>query len=216
MNSLKHISSKIFFSKNLSFKIQVPFVPSYCKTRQYNEDASNISLEKNNSPFCEPDLRFKENLYFLFICEKTGAYIIHSREIVGVNHVTLLGRAGMNPQLRGSEVSPVVVFTLATNVNYKLGTELRQKTDWHKISVFKDSLRDTVLKYLKKKGQRVYVDGRIVYSEYSDTKGNTLNSTTIVANDIIFLGNQQKVKMNNQVESRSIFNKCNNCDVVPF
>ncbi|GIY64365.1 single-stranded DNA-binding protein, mitochondrial [Caerostris darwini] len=155
MNSLKHISSKIFFSKNLSFKIQVPFVPSYSKTRQYNEDASNISLEKS------------------------------------VNHVTLLGRAGMNPQLRGSEVSPVVVFTLATNVNYKFETEFRQKTDWHKISVFKDSLRDTVLKYLKK-GHRVYVDGRIVYSEYSDTKGNTLNSTTIVANDIIFLGNPQK------------------------
>lgn len=39
--------------------------------------------------------------------------------MLGVNNVTLLGRVGINPQLRGTDSKPVVVFTLATNTNYR-------------------------------------------------------------------------------------------------
>lgn len=38
---------------------------------------------------------------------------------IGLNHVTLLGRVGGDPQKRGSEDHPVVLFTLATHTNHK-------------------------------------------------------------------------------------------------
>lgn len=36
-----------------------------------------------------------------------------------MNQVCLLGRVGGDPQKRGSEEHPVVVFSLATHTNYK-------------------------------------------------------------------------------------------------
>jgi len=36
-----------------------------------------------------------------------------------LNQVTLLGRVGGEPQKRGNEEHPVVIFSLATHINYK-------------------------------------------------------------------------------------------------
>lgn len=72
----------------------------------------------------------------------------------GLNQVTLLGRVGTEPQLRGSEERPVVIFTLATNLQYRNKKEgmddIFQKTEWHRISIFKPHLRELVQSYLKK------------------------------------------------------------------
>lgn len=37
---------------------------------------------------------------------------------LAINKVTLLGRVGADPQKRGSEEHPVVVFSMATHQNY--------------------------------------------------------------------------------------------------
>jgi single-strand DNA-binding protein len=66
-----------------------------------------------------------------------------------------------------------------------LGGELATKTDWHRISVFKPSLRDTVYTYLRK-GQRIYVSGRLSYGEIKDEEGNSRPTTSVIAEDIIF------------------------------
>lgn len=42
--------------------------------------------------------------------------------IIAVNSVTLLGRVGANPQKRGSNEHPVVIFSVATHTNYKYET----------------------------------------------------------------------------------------------
>lgn len=103
-----------------------------------------------------------------------------------LNEVTLLGRVGGEPQKRGTEEHPVVIFSLATHTNYKYDTgEFVQRTDWHRICVFKPTLRDTVYTYLKK-GQRVYVSGRLTYGEIKDEAGNPRTTTAIVADDVIF------------------------------
>lgn len=60
-----------------------------------------------------------------------------------------------------------------------------QRTDWHKVCVFKPNLRDAVYTYLKK-GQRVLVNGRISYSEFKDEEGISHPSTAIIADDVIF------------------------------
>ncbi|XP_022687482.1 single-stranded DNA-binding protein, mitochondrial-like isoform X2 [Varroa jacobsoni] len=105
-----------------------------------------------------------------------------------INRITLLGRVGIDPQLRGSDASPVVVFTLATNHNYRFETgEIQQKTEWHRISIFKPHLRTTVSQNVRK-GHRVFIDGRLVYGEIIDARGLAHTTSTIVASDVICFG----------------------------
>ncbi|XP_014229429.1 single-stranded DNA-binding protein, mitochondrial [Trichogramma pretiosum] len=103
-----------------------------------------------------------------------------------INQVTLLGRVGADPQKRGNEEHPVVVFSLATHLNYKYDkNDIMQKTDWHRVCVFKPNLRETAYNYLRK-GQRVMVNGRISYGEIKSDEGTSKMATSIIADDIIF------------------------------
>uniref|UniRef100_A0A0K8TSF7 Putative single-stranded dna-binding protein n=1 Tax=Tabanus bromius TaxID=304241 RepID=A0A0K8TSF7_TABBR len=103
-----------------------------------------------------------------------------------LNSVTLLGRVGADPQKRGNEEHPVVTFSLATHNNYRYESgDWSQRTDWHRIVVFKPNLRESVLEYLKK-GQRTLVQGRITYGEITDQEGKQRLSTSIIADDVVF------------------------------
>ncbi|XP_052868482.1 single-stranded DNA-binding protein, mitochondrial [Anopheles cruzii] len=104
-----------------------------------------------------------------------------------VNTVTLLGRVGADPQRRGNDEHPVVMFSVATHSNYKYESgDWMQKTDWHRVVVFKPGLRDSVLSYLKK-GQRTLVTGKITYGEITDQEGKQRTTSSIIADDVIFL-----------------------------
>jgi len=63
-----------------------------------------------------------------------------------------------------------------------------QKTDWHRVCVFKPTLRDSVYKYLTK-GQRVHVQGRISYGEIKDENSKPVTVTSIIADEVIFFSN---------------------------
>lgn len=115
-----------------------------------------------------------------------------------INSVTLLGRVGGTPLLRGSEEHPVVVFSLATNIRYRKAAsgsgdggggaggveDYETKTDWHNVAVFRPFLRESVLNNVEK-GARLYVTGRILYGHVEDKLGNVRHTTTIVADDVI-------------------------------
>ncbi|XP_022906297.1 single-stranded DNA-binding protein, mitochondrial [Onthophagus taurus] len=109
-----------------------------------------------------------------------------------LNAVQLLGRAGGNPQLKGSEQHPMVVFSLATHTNYRYESgEFLQRTEWHRVICFKPGLRDNIMNFLKK-GQRVYVNGRITYGEIKGEDGSMKTTTAIQADDIIFFQQPQQ------------------------
>ena len=85
-----------------------------------------------------------------------------------VNKVTLLGRLGQDPVLRGTERTPVVTFSIATNESWKSKEndgEYQIRTEWHNIAVFSEPLQNIVMDRVKR-GMRVQIDGRIRYSEY--------------------------------------------------
>ncbi|KAI1285582.1 Single-stranded DNA-binding protein, mitochondrial [Halotydeus destructor] len=103
-----------------------------------------------------------------------------------VNRITLLGRVGTAPTSRGSEEHPVVIFTLATNSTYRQTGEIRQKTEWHRVSVFKPFLRETILSYVQK-GSRLYIEGKLAYGNTTDASGNAVPTATIIADDVIFV-----------------------------
>ena len=110
-----------------------------------------------------------------------------------INNVTLLGRVGIDPQLRGSEDKPVTTFSLATNSHWRTGGQdgpgsgdWTHKTEWHNIVVFKPGLRESAYNYIKK-GSRVHITGRLMYGEYLDRQGTKRLTTSIVCEDIIYL-----------------------------
>lgn len=100
-----------------------------------------------------------------------------------INKVTLIGRAGADAVLRGTLEHPVVVFNLATNSG--------DKTDWHRISVFKPGLRSLAENYVRT-GNRLYIEGRLNYGQIQDASGATIPTTSIIAEEIVFLSQTDK------------------------
>ena len=95
---------------------------------------------------------------------------------MNVNKVILVGRAGKDPELRETaKGEPVANISLATNSGY--GDN--EKTDWHRVTFF-GNLANTVNDYVKK-GQELYVEGRISYSKYTGKDGVEKYSTSIIA-----------------------------------
>jgi len=95
---------------------------------------------------------------------------------MNVNKVMLVGRVGGDPQTRETGKGETVAnISLATNSGY--GDN--EKTDWHRVTFF-GKIADTVSEYVKK-GQELYVEGRISYSKYTDKSGVEKYSTDIIA-----------------------------------
>ena len=102
-----------------------------------------------------------------------------------VNRVTLVGNAGSEPDVRQVASGQTVAHvSLATNRTFNQDGELKQKTDWHRLTFWGKSA-DTIEKYLRK-GTRLFVEGRIEYGSY-DREGTTIPTTDVVVQDFVFL-----------------------------
>ncbi|XP_059166911.1 single-stranded DNA-binding protein, mitochondrial-like [Physella acuta] len=105
----------------------------------------------------------------------------------GLNKVTLLGRVGRDPETRGSEEHPALIFPLATNATYrKSNGELMTKTDWHRVCVFKPSLRENVATRINR-GDRILIEGSLSYQRYLDDSKREQTVTSVIADNIVFL-----------------------------
>jgi single-strand DNA-binding protein len=108
--------------------------------------------------------------------------------MAGVNKVILVGNLGKDPEVRHLEGGVSVAhFTLATNDYYKDKQGNRvERTEWHNISAWR-GLADMADKYLKK-GQQVYIEGKLRTRQYQDKDQQTRYITEIVADEISLLG----------------------------
>ena len=107
-----------------------------------------------------------------------------------LNKVTLIGNVGNDPEIRatagGTRVAKV---SLATNRSWNDGNGQRQeKTEWHRLTFF-GRLADIVEQYVKK-GDRLFAEGRLEYSQTQDDQGNVRYWTDIVVQEMIMLGGQ--------------------------
>lgn len=99
-----------------------------------------------------------------------------------VNEAILVGHVGNDPEIRATQSgAKVAKVSLATNHKYKD----EERTDWHRLTVF-GRLADVVEEYVKK-GDRLYVRGRIEYSQTESDQG-VKYWTDIVVNDLVMLG----------------------------
>ncbi len=120
-----------------------------------------------------------------------------------VNKVILLGNLGKDPELRYTGNGTAVAnFTLATSDKYKdkEGT-LVDRTEWHNIVCWSRTA-EIAGQYLKK-GEKVYVEGRLQTRSYDDKEGQKKYITEIVVNELTLLGGRRDSDSGMDQSSRS-------------
>ena len=108
-----------------------------------------------------------------------------------VNKSILIGNVGKDPEINHLESGVIVAsFSLATTENYKnKAGEKVSTTQWHKI-VFWNKPAEIVEKYVKK-GDKLYVEGKITYRTYDNKDGQKVYITEIVGNNLVMLGSKE-------------------------
>ena len=109
-----------------------------------------------------------------------------------LNKVILIGNLGNDPEVRSTTGgNRVANFSLATSRAWNDASGQKQeKTEWHRCIVWNtktSQLADIVERYVKK-GDKIYVEGRIEYRQWQDKDGQTRYSTEINVRELIMLG----------------------------
>lgn len=105
-----------------------------------------------------------------------------------MNKVILIGNVGNDPEVRYLDGGSVVAkFSVATNERYTTRTgEQVDQTEWFRVEVWNDQAK-TVEKYVRK-GNQIYVEGRLKTETYTDREGKERFSLTVRATTFQFLG----------------------------
>lgn len=108
-----------------------------------------------------------------------------------LNKAMLIGNLGADPEVRTTNSGAKVAnFSLATNRQWTTaGGEKQEKTEWHRVICWNNKgaqLADVAERFLKK-GDRVYVEGRIEYRTWEDREKQTRYVTEIIAREVIML-----------------------------
>ena len=106
-----------------------------------------------------------------------------------MNKVMLIGNVGKDPDVRWVDQGVCVAsLSLATTERgYKLqnGTEVPDRTEWHNVVLWR-GLAETVEKYVKK-GDKLYIEGKIHSRSYDDRNGVKRYVTEIWADSMEML-----------------------------
>lgn len=105
-----------------------------------------------------------------------------------VNKVILIGNLGKDPEVRRLENGAVVAnFPLATSETFidKATGERRETTDWHTIVLWR-GLAEVAEKYARK-GQKIYVEGKLKNRSWQDKDGNTRFTTEVLGESMTLL-----------------------------
>ena len=112
--------------------------------------------------------------------------------MASVNKVILVGNCGRDPEIRylpsGQAVANVSVATSSRRKDKNSG-ETIEDTQWHRVT-FYDRLAEIAGEYVKK-GQPIYVEGRLKYGKYTDQAGIEKNTVDIIATEMQLLGKRE-------------------------
>ena len=105
-----------------------------------------------------------------------------------LNKIMLIGNVGAEPEVRSTPSGTrLAKLSLATNRTFQdRSGQQQEKTEWHRLTFF-GKVVDVVERYVHK-GDRLYVEGRIEYSQTQDDQGNVKYWTDIVVGDMVMLG----------------------------
>ena len=105
-----------------------------------------------------------------------------------LNKVLLIGHLGGDPESRfTTSGSAVTNFNLATNESWKSNEgETKEKTEWHRVVLF-GKMAETAAEYMKK-GQLVFVEGRLQTRSWEDKDNVKKYTTEVLCDSFTMLG----------------------------
>ncbi|MEJ1990449.1 MAG: single-stranded DNA-binding protein [Maritimibacter sp.] len=98
-----------------------------------------------------------------------------------VNKVILIGNLGADPEVRSfPSGGKVANLRIATSENWKDRNtgERRERTEWHRVSIYSEPLVRVAEQYLRK-GSKVYIEGQLETRKWQDQSGQDRYSTEI-------------------------------------
>ena len=109
----------------------------------------------------------------------------------GVNKVILIGHLGADPEIRYTrDGSAVASFRIATTEKWRnKDGEQQERTEWHNVTIF-GKLAEVVEQYVKK-GDPLYIEGKLTTDKWQDRDGNDRYTTKVVANQMQMLGSKR-------------------------
>jgi len=118
--------------------------------------------------------------------------------MAGINKVILVGNLGKDPEVRYLEGGTAVAnFPIATSETYKDRNtgEKKTVTEWHNVVVWR-KLAEIAEKYLKK-GNQIYIEGKLRTRQWQDKDGNNRYTTEIVGDSLQMLGKKDDTNNTN-------------------
>ncbi len=111
--------------------------------------------------------------------------------MASVNKVHLLGNVGRDPELRYATSGKAICnVSIATTSRYKKDGQQVEETQWHRVT-FYDRLAEIAGEYVKK-GQPIYVEGRLKYGKFTNKDGHEQNTVDIMATELQLLGGREE------------------------
>lgn len=114
-----------------------------------------------------------------------------------VNKVIIVGNLGRDPEVRSfPNGGKVVNLNIATSETWKdkATGERKERTEWHRVSIFSEPLANVAEKYLRK-GSTVYIEGQLETRKWSDQAGVDHYTTEVVLrpfkSELVLLGGKQ-------------------------
>ena len=98
-----------------------------------------------------------------------------------VNKVILVGNLGNDPDVRSfPSGGKVANLSIATSERWrdKNTGENREKTEWHRVSIYSEPLVRVAEQYLRK-GSKIYVEGQLETRKWQDQSGQDRYTTEI-------------------------------------
>ena len=105
-----------------------------------------------------------------------------------LNKVLLIGHLGADPESRfTTSGSAVTNFNLATNESWRSNEgDTKEKTEWHRVVLF-GKMAETAAEYMKK-GQLVFIEGRLQTRSWEDKDKVKRYTTEILCDNFTMLG----------------------------
>ena len=105
--------------------------------------------------------------------------------MASVNKVIILGNVGQDPEIRQGNFI-VAALSIATTRKWRdKAGETQSETEWHRVSAF-GRLAEIISQYVRK-GDPIYIEGRLRTRKYDDKQGVERWVTEIIAEQLQLL-----------------------------
>ncbi len=134
-----------------------------------------------------------------------------------INKVIILGHVGKDPEIKtfdnGNQVATFSVATTEKGYTAQNGTVIPDRTEWHNVVCWKGLAK--VIEQFVKKGDKIYIEGKIRSRSYDDSNGVKRYVTEIYADNLELLGSKHESQQSASIESKEPVNTIQNYNDVP-